>query len=495
MPSPKIIVREFDFSQYLQPLVDFSIGVVGVASRGPINKKTLITSIDQLIQFFGPPSVPDQYPAILGLYQYLKLGRLVWFVRVAGITAATATVSVPASDSSVSMTISGIEVGTYFNQYRVDITDAGSGKYNLYIINTTTHKIMESWKGVDNTIVVSTINNNSKYISIELGTAIPVFGSYRLSGGNDGLTNPDYIGETLDGVRTGLQIFRPAEETDIWALCVPGNIAEEVQTELIDIVSTRKDCVTFLDTPYGIGVQNAVDFANGEGDYVGRVILQSSYATAEFGWSRVYNPYTDKSEYIPPCIGRLYAATMTVQDYQIWFAMAGARRGRLDWSMGVEYNADEGERDYMYAVGSNAINPTIDYPGYGTMIFGQKTLARSVSHLDELNVRFLLIYIRRGMKKLAIPLLMEPNDEFLWNEFLYIVRPFLVNVQNRQGLNDFLAVCDKSTNPDQNTTMYAKLLLKPTSAAEVIVIDMNILRNDANFNEYVGTGAEIEQFS
>lgn len=591
MPSPKIIVREFDFSHYLRSLVDFPIGIVGIATKGPINDKTLVTTQDQLIESFGEPydpGNPDQaYHEVFAAYQYLKEGRQCWFVRVAGNDKAKADADHDNRVSGTAFTATAREYGSWFNKVDIEVSSSsttqvtgeafGSGDgstltFNGTLINTPikagtvimelsspstvsaldngagvisgtgitgtidydtgdvtltfttppsgsedilfsykyesafklvakngiTGRILSQYTGLTLANLEATVGTEASpvddYIVVSAGSGYPKYQKTDMSGGADGLTAPDFVGEFTGFGSTGLQKFRSDVDTDIFAIAVPGNTDEEVIVSLIDIASDRKDCIATLDSPQSLTPSEAVDFHNGEGDFVTRGTVQSSYATMEYGWLRVYNPFKDDFQYVPPSAGRLYALAKTVADYELWYAVAGAIRGRLSWAANVEYGASEGERDYMYDTDTNSLNPVIDYPGYGIMLFGQKTLSRTNSALNRLNVRMLLIHIRRGLKSLAPALLFEPNDRILWNTFVGTVEPFLRGIQTRRGLYDFRVIADETTTTADdidNGIMRAKVLVKPTRAAEVIIIDINVLRTGANFDEYIGTNADF----
>lgn len=619
MPSPKIIVREFDFSHYLKTLVDFSVGVVGVAMKGEINKVTLITTPEQLIKYFGYPS--ENHPAVTAAYQYLRIGKVLFFNRVASDTAAASTAVLKNSGDTASITLTAREKGTYYNLFSVTVNILGS-RITIQIRNIDTKRIVETHYADSVVALVAKINEFSELFTATVGTGLPVIQTVNCTGGNDGanpavyasyttniagqnndlvftakyagaigngikvqyvvptedhqlshtivdrkitftlgytetgggsvtttandliayvisqadirqlikvptlkanndgtgllttmaeqtltggINGPDYIGVVNDdGSRTGLQAFRSAEHYDIWALCVPGITDEEVHAEMLSIAgAVRKDCVAVCDTPRTISVQNVVDFHNGEGVYIDRATMQSSYGVVYNTWVRWYNPYTKQIEYCPPSGAFMYGMAKLVENYEVFFALGGLEQGRISWAMGVEIDATEGERDFMYAMDTNSVNPIIDYPGYGVMFFGQKTLARTQSALDRLNVRYLGILIRRALRALVASILFKPNDMVTWREFIRIVEPLLANLQRRRGImqmpdgsDGYRVICDETTTAPidvDNNIMRAKIMIKPTKAVEILIIDVNFLRTGADFDEYIGDGSEWQQ--
>ena len=120
------------------------------------------------------------------------------------------------------------------------------------------------------------------------------------------------------------------------------------------------------------------------------------------------------------------------------------------------------------------------------MVFGQKTLQVTPSALDRINVRRLMIFVKKRISQIASGLLFDPNVQQTWLRFTSQVNPFLANVQTNFGLTDYKVVLDDTTTPpdliDRNI-MYARIFLKPARAIEFIAIDFNITRTGAAFDD------------
>ena len=120
------------------------------------------------------------------------------------------------------------------------------------------------------------------------------------------------------------------------------------------------------------------------------------------------------------------------------------------------------------------------------MIFGQKTLQIERSALDRINVRRLLIFVKKAVSRFAAKVLFDQNVQVTWNRFLGLVNPFLKSVQTRLGLADYRVVLDETTTtPDlvDRNIMYAKIYLKPARAIEFIVVDFVITNTGASFDD------------
>jgi len=172
---------------------------------------------------------------------------------------------------------------------------------------------------------------------------------------------------------------------------------------------------------------------------------------------------------------------------ELWFAPAGFNRGGLNnGSAGLnvvnvveKLTADQ--RDDLYEVN---INPIASFPAEGIVVFGQKTLQATSSALDRINVRRLMIFLKKQITEISNGILFDPNQQVTWNRFLNQVNPFLASVRNRFGLSDYKVVLDASTTtPDlvDRNVMYAKILLKPTRAIEFIALDFVITRSGVEF--------------
>ena len=174
---------------------------------------------------------------------------------------------------------------------------------------------------------------------------------------------------------------------------------------------------------------------------------------------------------------------------QIWFAPAGFNRGGLtDGAAGIPVtNVTERltskERDTLY---ENRINPIASFPSTGIVVFGQKTLQELPSALDRINVRRLVIYLKKQISILATQILFEQNVQATWNRFTALIEPFLTNVKTEFGITDYKLILDSSTTTDDlidQNILYAKIMVKPARAIEYIAIDFVVTSTGASFDD------------
>ena len=117
-------------------------------------------------------------------------------------------------------------------------------------------------------------------------------------------------------------------------------------------------------------------------------------------------------------------------------------------------------------------------------MFGQKTLQVTPSALDRINVRRLLIFIKKEMSRIAATTLFEPNAEATWERFSDRAEGLLRDIKGSFGLDDFKVVLDETTTTPElvdRNIMYAKVFLKPTRAIEFIALDFIVTDSGASF--------------
>jgi len=111
-------------------------------------------------------------------------------------------------------------------------------------------------------------------------------------------------------------------------------------------------------------------------------------------------------------------------------------------------------------------------------------LDKKQSALDRVNVRRLLLQVRRLIAAASQTLLFEANDSTVRDQFLQKVEPILLQIQNQRGLTAFNVVLDKAPAANAPNTLTGKIQLKPTPSLEFMDISFSILPNGANFSDF-----------
>lgn len=272
-----------------------------------------------------------------------------------------------------------------------------------------------------------------------------------------------------------------ADEFDINLIALPGVIHQDhpyVTNLVVDMCEARGDCFYIMDSyvddgnPTSGQVDQAVAFA---AEY------DTSYAAHYYPWVKILDAFTNKIITVPPSVvlPAIYAANDKVAAE--WFAVAGLNRGGITDAVQVTDRTTHEERDQLY---EGKVNPIASFPGQGIVVWGQKTLQNADSALNRINVRRLMIAIKKFFASTSKFLVFEQNVASTRNKFLSIVNPYLEGVQQRSGLYAFFVKMDETNNTpdiiDQNI-LYGQIYLKPTKTAEFIILDFNILPTGASF--------------
>mgnify|MGYP003146352758 CR=1 FL=1 len=268
------------------------------------------------------------------------------------------------------------------------------------------------------------------------------------------------------------------DEFDINLLVTPGVIHRlhpSVTNHAISKVEARADALFILDaSSVDDSVQTVVNTVNS---------LDTNYVATYYPWVKIPNSSTGKPVFVPPSVVLPGVISFTDQVAHEWFAPAGLNRGGLTTVLEAKQRLTHAERDELY---EGRVNPIASFPGQGVVVFGQKTLQSKPSALDRVNVRRLLITVRKFIASASRFLVFEQNTQALRNRFLNIVNPFLEQVQSNSGLSAFRVVMDDSNNtPDvvDRNQLVGQIFVQPTRTAEFIVLDFVVQPTGATFPE------------
>lgn len=292
------------------------------------------------------------------------------------------------------------------------------------------------------------------------------------------------IGDATIDPKSGMQALDD-DVLNVGIALIPGIYTQSVQNALITLAETTQNFLALVAPPYAVGTaQDAIDWTNGKSSSTAgsrTAPINSSYAAVYYPHVKVFSTFDGKDRWYDPTIfaARQMAYTDAVSDS--WFAPAGFRRGRLTKPTEVEVKLNQGDRDSLYS-GGNVVNPIVSFPQQGITIFGQRTTQRSPTALDRINVRRLMIYIRKVILLAARRFVFEPNDEFTWAQIEGLLNPFLDDIRRRRGITEFRVVCDETVNTpvrvDRNE-LWTKVLVKPTKTAEILIFEINITNQSA----------------
>jgi hypothetical protein len=369
------------------------------------------------------------------------------------------------------------------------------------------------------------------------GTSVSALGNYTstldagldrftttLHGGFDGLDikerepfrNTKMDNQTEDtsyeiySLRKAINIVSSPDDVSMNAIVMPGITNETVTNDLLDTAEERGDALAIIDienayTPDTEALGSAESRnSNNTPDRAASALatrsINNSYGATYYPWVSILDTETNQRLWSPPSVAALGVLSNTDRLQAPWFAPAGFTRGGLSEGaagvpvLDVSRRLTSDDRDTLYETN---INPIAKFPAEGIVIFGQKTLQQTASALDRINVRRLMIYLKREISFIASRLLFAPNAQATWDRFLGQAEPVLRDVKAQFGIEDFRLILDESTTtPDliDRNIIYAKLYVKPTRAVEFFAIDF-IITNSIYAKLYVKPTRAVEFFA
>jgi len=332
-----------------------------------------------------------------------------------------------------------------------------------------------------------------------------------LNGGFDGLDikekDPFNNTRALEGtdstkyayytVRRAIDTVVDPEVIEYNIMAAPGIWKESLTSHMVEVCEARGDSLAVIDLK--TGYESDSEGTTAVADRLGSVStaisnlksrrMNSSYGCAYYPWIQINDTISDSLLWAPPSIVALGTFSSSQRNSELWFAPAGFTRGGLtEGSAGLPViqtreRLTSKDRDDLYEAN---VNPIASFPAEGIVIFGQKTLQVTPSALDRINVRRLMIYVKKEISRMAATVLFDQNVDATWNRFTSQAEPFLRSVQARLGLEDFKIVLDDTTTTadliDRNI-MYAKIFLKPARSIEFIALDFVITNSGAGFED------------
>ena len=299
-------------------------------------------------------------------------------------------------------------------------------------------------------------------------------------------------------IRRAIDSIADPEVVEMNLAAIPAQTQDGLTTHLVRTCEERGDAMAVIDLPDAFVPREDGEELNrnNTASTITTLInglrsrnLNSSYGAAYYPWVRARDTINGSFIWLPPSVAAIGTFSSSQRRTQVWFAPAGFNRGGLtEGSAGipvvdVAHQLRRKDRDDLYAAN---INPIAKFPAEGIVIFGQKTLQVTPSALDRINVRRLMIFVKKRISQIASGILFDPNVQTTWTRFTSRVDPFLADVKTNFGLSDYRVILDDTTTtPDlvDRNILYAKIFLKPTRAIEFIAIDFNITRTGASFDD------------
>ena len=209
--------------------------------------------------------------------------------------------------------------------------------------------------------------------------------------------------------------------------------------------------------------------------------LDNNYGATYFPDVFIKDSDNNQTVQVPASVAVLGAFGASDSSSNVWFAPAGFDRGSLGFVTNVENRLTSEDRDTLYDA---RINPIAVFPNAGFVVFGQKTLQFAKSALDRVNVRRLMLEIKRQVVGVANDLLFEPNNSQTRARFVGNVVPKLAAIQLQSGIESFKVVMDDTNNSSADVEanrLNGRIVVVPTRAVEFISIDFVITNSGVAF--------------
>jgi hypothetical protein len=289
------------------------------------------------------------------------------------------------------------------------------------------------------------------------------------------------------------------EFVDMNLLTAPGVTLDSLTTHMVRVCEERADAMALIDLA-DVFIPSHEQYYSSKSSRVGTTPttaatalknrqIDSSYGATFYPWLQGRDEETGKLVWVPPSVAMMGVLASSERKAELWFAPAGFNRGGLSEGaagmpiLNISERLTSKQRDLLY---ESNINPIASFPSSGIVVFGQKTLQERQSALDRINVRRLVIFMKKQISILATKILFEQNVQATWTRFKGLVTPFLDSMVVRFGITDYRLILDSSTTTpdliDQNI-LYAKIMIKPARAIEYIAIDFVIMSTGASFDD------------
>ncbi len=485
--SPGVYVKEV--SSGVKPIagVGTSTGAfVGIAEKGVIGKAVLVTNWSQFVKEFGT-FIQNGYLAYAVYSFFAEGGTTCYVVRAAPDDADSSDVTIRNGDDSAdAITLTATSEGTWGDRINILIEDPSdetldaSELFKLTVeyreASETEYESMEVFDGISIENIEEKITDVSAFITADDldSDQRPANNSYTLTGGVDGVQDPDFIGDADN--KNGIHAFDEVDDINIVAIPdKPGDRA--VILDCLNYCKQRKDCFFIADPPIGLEPTEIIDFKQGTGAYAGNA-LNNSYGALYYPWVSISDPVTRKKMAIPPsgAVAGTYAHTDSTRG--VHKAPAGISEGYLDSVIGIERIITKGEHDQLHPKGINVIR---SFPGSGICIWGASTLSTD-AEWKYINIRRLFLFLEESIDEATQWVVFEPNSPALWGNVIRNITAFLLRTWRDGALfgnspeEAFFVKVDAENNPPEVRDagqLIIEVGVAPVKPAEFVIIKIS----------------------
>lgn len=282
----------------------------------------------------------------------------------------------------------------------------------------------------------------------------------------------------------GCRIFANPQDIDINIFATPGINWHDntlLTEEIIDIIEDNEDgrggdALYVMAAP---GPESNVITAQDAVYAFDVADINSSYACTYFPWIMYYD--SSNKRYINLPVTKDVIKNMAATDNKSfpWFAPAGTERGKVNCVKAV-YKTTLADEDMLY---NATINPVKSFAQDGVIIWGNKTTYPVETPNNRINVRRMMIRVKKLITEAAKHLIFEQYDAALEKQFRGIVEPILADVKANRGIIDYRVITECTPETRDQHILPAKILIKPTQSLEYVSISFTVYPESVQFEE------------
>jgi len=463
----------------------------GWAPRGPTAQAGLVLGFSDFARQFGGIDSRSLLGYAVNQF-FANGGQRAYIVRLVDATAKAAKVTLDGK-----LVLSASSEGIWANDFAVVIKKSSfdPSRFRLSVVNWQLDPagVMAetfdnlSMKTDDARFVTSVLADQSAYVTaaVQGGATDPpadtVAGNVpdgaKLIGGVDGtvLAPNDPAFETALLPLAGSGGLYQLDRVDLFnLLCVPGETSTGVISSLETFCRARR-AFLIADSVDGATVDS---LQGGPGGITGSDSINAAFY---FPWVIAADPLQqNRPEAFPPCgfVAGLYARTDAARG--VWKAPAGSEAS-LTGALGASAVLTNGENGVLNPLAINCIR---NFPVYGTVVWGARTLQGNDEQASEwkyVPVRRTALFIEESLYRGTQWVVFEPNDEPLWAQIRLNIGAFMQNLF-RQGAfqgttpsDAYFVKCDKETTTQNDINLGIVNILvgfAPLRPAEFVVIQL-----------------------
>jgi len=297
------------------------------------------------------------------------------------------------------------------------------------------------------------------------------------------------LGPTVVAYNTALDLISDVNEVDMQLMAIPGIRNPVITDRALQVAENRFDALYLMDienydttNTLITSSQQTLSVRYSTTNFSNRGI-NSSFGAAYFPDVILRDTITDTARNVPASVAVLGAFAHNDAVSFPWFAPAGFARGALDTTTDAAIRLSRTNMDDLYEVN---INPIVSFAGSnGVVVWGQKTLYATESALDRVNVRRLLLSIRRSVRRISDRIVFEQGLPETLARFSQLVTPVLKRIQDQRGVDRFTVQIDTSTTTQadfENKTIRGIIFVVPTRTLEFLSIDF-VINSVNNFGQ------------